>query len=597
MPKPNASFDTTTRHSEQFFDTMDRLMGACIGVIAIRTREVERAKILVHQWASMRESDFCVWNPLTGFAMYPRLPTIKGDASGESSRPEIKIEDDMEKYLAPTGAGMDAGTIACDKAWGRFDSRFKNKEYQRSRFCGVFIGMTTDNMNHAGIQQQIRDHVQRAYKADDRAIIILPPTVTIPDVVAGDVEIIDLRTPSYPELMEALEDMSDPIEKELSITLPDEALHVIVQNGLGMTQQEFENAISLAIVDLGQLIKNTDFKSSDITEGHFSRVVRERKLEVLKQTKVLELMPERDIDDVGGYDLLKEYLGKRKSSFSNEAKEFGIRPPAGIIVVGPPGGGKSLISAMISSVFGVAGIRFDFSRIFGQYIGQSEQQMRAVLEMLEDMAPCVVTIDEIEKMLGSGGTGGDGGTTSRVFGTFLTWMQDRRDRGVPIYIVATANDVTRIPPELLRKGRFDAIFGMSFPTISERIEIARIHVEKRGHELTDKELIACAKESHGWVGAEIESAVEEALLDDFEDGLDELRGSTLVKVIEGQKCQAQLFPERIAALGKWVEENGRPASSESTYDISKDENVEGIVKVNRPRSAKKGIRLRSANSG
>lgn len=581
-----SAVDTETLNADKFFNTLDRNMGACIGVLAIRTREIDRAKNLLHEWASIREMDFSVWTPVTGFCDYKAIPTAD---AGAGERPTISSSDDVSDYLTPKNR-LDAATIPADKAWNKFSDRYHAKEHDKNRFCGVFIGLNQQTLDHPSIQQHIRDHVQRAYQSDDRAIMILSPGVSIPTEIQNDVELIDLHTPSYAELSEVLTDLHDQIKERCQLTLSENGHATIVQNGMGMTQQEFENALSLAIVDMTQKLK--DDEGYEVTPDDFVKVMRERKLEILKNTQILELMPTAKMSDVGGLDLLKAFLKKRALAFKPEARKFGIKPPKGFIAVGPPGGGKSLVTQAVCDEFGQAGIRFDIGKVFGSFVGQSEERTRMALSMLEDMAPCVVQIEEIEKALGGGGGSNDGGTGSRVFGTILTWMQDKTDRGIPITIVASANDVTKIPPEMLRKGRFDAVFGIDLPTQEEREQIFRIHIKKRGHSLSEASIKKLAKESENFVGAEIEAAVEEALFDDFEAGNDGLTYESLTRALENTVTQSSMFPDRIKTMQDFVQQHGRPASSGSTFD-SRGEALD-IPKATRVRKPK--MRLRSTRN-
>ena len=589
------AFDTETRHGEQFFDELDRYLGACIGVIAIRTREPARCRTLLHEWASMRQMDYHVWTPLSGSLKFRSIPIT--DIEG-NQRPQLNVQaDENTDYNVPITA-MDANTIQMDKALAVLASRFSNKDTVKNRYCAVFTGMGQENLTHLGVQQHLRDAVQRAYTTDDRVYLIMPPSLTIPETLAGEIEIIDLHTPSFAELYESLDNTDDQIKTELKITLSNEDKSYIVGNALGMTQQEFENAVSLAIVDQSQRLIKADNDECEIDPPDaedFIKIVRERKLEVLKQTNVLELMRPVRIEDVGGLDLLKDFFTKRAKAFTQEARDMGIKPPKGVVVVGPPGGGKTLITQAICAVFGQAGIRFDISKVFGSYIGQSEGQMRTALSMIEDMAPCVVQIDEIEKALA--GVGGDtSGTATRVFGQLLTWKQDMTDRGIPVTLVATANDVTRLPPELLRKGRFDAIFGVNFPSLEERADIFAIHARKRGHTLKADACLRLAEKTEQFVGAEIEAAIEEALFEDLDAGRKHLTVEAIEDAIRSTTPQAKVFPERIRQMEEFCKKNARPASSDSPWTVAAAP-LPGIARTSRPSAGRGGLRLRSSKSG
>src|SRR3954471_1490423 len=195
---------------------------------------------------------------------------------------------------------------------------------------------------------------------------------------------------------------------------------------------------------------------------------------------------------IGGLDLLKEWLLKRREAFSPRAKEYGLPMPKGVLMLGIPGCGKSLTAKATASVFGVPLLRLDAGRIFAGLVGQSESNLRAVIQTAEAIAPCVLWIDELEKgFAGSRSSGStDGGTSSRVFGSFISWMQEKRS---PVFIVATANDVSQLPPELLRKGRWDELFFVDLPHSGEREAIWQIQIEKFRREANAFDLRQLAK--------------------------------------------------------------------------------------------------------
>lgn len=581
--------DQNVLNAQIFFQQLDRLMGASIGVIAVRTREMERAKMLVHEWSSMRGMDFHVWTRLKGFWKYRAIPTVQAE---EGEAPQLSVDGEkIADYLAPDEEI--GGTISILAAMEHFDKRQSNGDTQRNKFVGVFMGVDQLELTEMPpIHQFIRDHVQRAYECDDRMILLLPLGTEIPQNIAGDIEIIDLDPPSFAELKETFADMEDSIFEALGYKPDADDINGIVQNGLGMTNQEFENSISLAIVDLAEKLRVD--KEAEIGAEDFVQIVRQRKLEILKQTSILELMPTMSAKNVGGLDLLKKDLLRTAAAFSPDARAFGVSLPKGIIVVGPPGTGKSLLCKVIADMFGLPGIRFDVSAVYQGLVGSSEANMRMSLKMVEDMAPCILFIDEIEKAI-SADSGGDSGVSQRILGTFLTWLNDRQDRNVPVYVVASANDVTRMPPEILRMGRFDAKWAISFPSKKEREEILRIHVEKRGHKLTDQEYKLIAAQTETFVGAELEGIVEKALLEDFYQQHDKLQYDTLEHFALTTKPQIKSFPERIIQMRDWAERNAQPASSTATMEVPETTSTGApALKVRRPRRPGRGIK--SANN-
>jgi SpoVK/Ycf46/Vps4 family AAA+-type ATPase len=278
-------------------------------------------------------------------------------------------------------------------------------------------------------------------------------------------------------------------------------------------------------------------------------------------------------------DLLKEWLRKRRAALSQEARAFGLPAPKGVLLLGVQGTGKSLSAKAIANLWNLPMLRLDVGRIFGSLVGASEANMRAAIRTAEAVAPCILWIDELEKgFAGVQGSGvSDSGTTARVFATFLTWMQDKR---APVFVVATANDVSQLPPELLRKGRFDEVFFLDLPTFEERKEIFAVHLRKRGRIPSDYDLDALARKSQGYVGAEIEQAIIDAMYLGFSEG----REFTTDDILQSLKRQVPLSVaqrEVIESLRQWLRE-GR-AQSASFQELKEAEKqfvplqLEGII--------------------
>jgi SpoVK/Ycf46/Vps4 family AAA+-type ATPase len=267
------------------------------------------------------------------------------------------------------------------------------------------------------------------------------------------------------------------------------------------------------------------------------------------------------LNDIGGLERLKEWLERRKSAFTEDARDFGLEAPRGIMLLGLPGTGKSLAAKAVANAWQLPLLRLDMGKVFGGIVGQSEENMRASLNTAEALAPCILWIDEIEKgmsgMQSSGAT--DGGTTSRVLGTFLTWMQEKIK---PVFVLATANNIAQLPPELLRKGRVDEIFFVDLPDEDERKDIIRIHLRHRkrsSDHFSNEELLVLSKASQGFTGAELEEAVKEAMFRAFDSGHD----ITLDDMKDALKATAPLsrtMSEVIQATRQWAKGRAVPAS-------------------------------------
>lgn len=265
------------------------------------------------------------------------------------------------------------------------------------------------------------------------------------------------------------------------------------------------------------------------------------------------------LDDIGGLDILKCWLLKRKDAFGMKAAEYRLPCPKGLLILGIPGTGKSLTAKATASVFERPLLRLDAGRLYGGLVGESEANARNVIGTVEAIAPCILWIDEIEKGFsaarGSGST--DGGTSSRVFGTFLSWMQDKT---APVFIVATANDVMQLPPEMLRKGRFDEIFFVDLPNAEERKAIWRIQIAKHGRKPETFKVNDLVKASEGFTGAEIEQAFIEAMYLAFSQGK-EPSDNTILEALASTVPLGRLMAEQINSLRKWTKGRARPASA------------------------------------
>ena len=289
-------------------------------------------------------------------------------------------------------------------------------------------------------------------------------------------------------------------------------------------------------------------------------VIAAEKRQIIRKTEVLEYYEVHDsVAGVGGMDLLKDWLRKRVRAFGEEAREYGLPQPKGILLMGVQGCGKSLVAKTIASAWQLPLLRLDMSRIYAEYIGSSEQNMRRAMTIAESIAPVVLWIDEIEKAFSGGGRSGDmdGGTSARVLGMFLTWVQEKT---TPVFIVATANEVRGLPPELLRKGRLDEIFFVDLPNNAERIEIFEIHLRKIERPPSAFDLEAAAAASKGFSGAEIEQAIVSALHDSFFEDR-ELETRDILRSIKASVPLSTTMREKIQELRRWSINRVRPVST------------------------------------
>ena len=341
-------------------------------------------------------------------------------------------------------------------------------------------------------------------------VILVSPDVSIPDDLKKDITLIDFELPT-PEEIEAVLDEIIEVNSggNLQINLNEKDKESLVKAAVGLTLQEAENAFARAMVN------DSCLDASDVD------LVLKEKSQVIKKNDLLEYIDSQvNIDDVGGLENLKKWLRKRDKSWLSSAKKYGLPSPKGVLLTGVPGCGKSLVAKSISSMWHLPLLRFDVSKVFNMYVGNSESNMREAIKTAEAISPCILWIDEIEKGFSGLGNGGDSGTSSRIFGTFLSWMQEKTK---PVFVVATANNISGLPSEMMRKGRFDEIFFIDLPTFNERKQIFKVHLSSR---LKDKEVLGdfsiddatldiLARQTEGFGGAEIEQIVIMGLFDAF----------------------------------------------------------------------------------
>jgi SpoVK/Ycf46/Vps4 family AAA+-type ATPase len=288
-------------------------------------------------------------------------------------------------------------------------------------------------------------------------------------------------------------------------------------------------------------------------------VVFSEKQQVIKKSGLLEYYESQEkFSDVAGLENLKQWLKKRSIAFTDRAKKFGLPAPRGVLLLGVQGCGKSLCAKAVSGLWGLPLLRFDVGRMFSSLVGSSEENIRRAIQVAESVAPAILWVDEIDKALAgaANSAGSDGGTAARVFGTLLTWLSEKTS---PVFVIATANNISQLPPELLRKGRLDEIFFVDLPTPAERKEIFRIHIEKRGRIAANFNLDDLARVSEGFNGAEIEEAVIAALFDAFSTQQD-LNTEILKGAIADTVPLSKTMSEELNRLRTWATGRSRPAS-------------------------------------
>ncbi|MCI0744292.1 MAG: AAA family ATPase [Verrucomicrobia subdivision 3 bacterium] len=393
--------------------------------------------------------------------------------------------------------------------------------------------------------KEIALHLKNSFKT----IILVSPTLEIPAELEKEVTVLSFPLPDREELGELLNYIIEDVRqfKQVKVDLDGAGRERLLQAALGLTLGEAENVFAKIIVQDERLT------ADDVNE------VFAEKQQIIRKSGLLEYYATTEtFSHVGGLSVLKDWLQKRAITFTAKARDFGLPPPKGILILGVQGCGKSLCAKGVSNLWQQPLLRFDMGRMFGSLVGSSEENVRRAIAVAESVAPAILWVDEIDKAFaGSQSSGGtDGGTTARVFGTFLTWLSEKT---APVFVVATANDISQLPPELLRKGRLDDIFFVDLPSQAEREEVFRIHLGKRRRDPEKFDLWAMVECSANFSGAEVEEAIISALYDAFYAGQD-LATEHILAALRETVPLAKTMDEQINRLRNWAEGRARNAS-------------------------------------
>lgn len=371
----------------------------------------------------------------------------------------------------------------------------------------------------------------------DSCIIIVAPVVVLPKELEKFTTILELEYPTESEIKNQilnfieeneLNKISSSLLEEMSITLK------------GLTEYEIDSILRSAMADDGELNKE-DLK-----------LVFTQKQQMIQKAGILEMIPLKEkIEEIGGLEILKAWLNRKAKIYReiNKAKAFGVDMPKGVLIAGVPGCGKSLTAKVTASLFEIPLLRLDIGKILGKYVGESEENMRKAIALAEAISPCVLWVDELEKAFAGIGAGGDGNeVTVRLFGAFLTWMQEKTSS---VFVIATANDITKLPPELMRKGRFDEIFFAGLPKPEERKKIFEIHINKRRkNDFSSIDISKLVDKTDGYSGADIEGVVKESIENAFADGKEKLTTDYILKAISETHSLSERMKESLDSMSK-----------------------------------------------
>lgn len=406
---------------------------------------------------------------------------------------------------------------------------------------------------NAPVVRELRN-LTRELKRSKKTIILTSHSLELPEELKEEVTVIDFPLPDVPEINHLI---SHIVEKPEQLQVSGLAKEQLVKACQGLSRARIRRVLAKALAAKQQI------NESDI-EG-----VLEEKQQAIRKTGILEFFNSREsLKSVGGLENLKQWVKMRQDAFTDEARRYGIPNPKGVLLVGIQGTGKSLSAKTIASEWRLPLLRLDTGRLFGGVVGESESRVRQMIQLAEAIAPCVLWIDEIDKAFGNIISGGDGdsGTSRRVFGSLITWMQEKTS---PVFIVATANNVRILPAELLRKGRFDEIFFLNLPSESERQDIFKVHLQRlRPTRLREFDLDVLAKSAKDFSGAEIEQVVIDGLYRAFGTFVNgqrrDLTTEDVLRSIEDTVPLAAIARSQIEDLKQWAAQAGARTASNDT---------------------------------
>lgn len=403
-------------------------------------------------------------------------------------------------------------------------------------------------IDEIGVKRLLRD-ISARFRTENRTIIFISPVLSLPVELEKEVTVIDWPLPDKVILEEIFQQVFLPVEERCASIKTHRPLYPkMIEAALGLTSNEAENVF----------VKTTVQLTEDNELNPIESILGEKK-QIIRKSGFLEFF-ESDvtIEDVGGMNVLKRWLSQRYKAISKEARLFGIFEPKGILLIGPSGVGKSLVVKTVGNLWKIPILRLDVGRVMSSFVGESESNILTVQKIAESVAPCVLWMDEVEKGFAGSQSSSqcDAGTMAKVFGSFITWTQERKSL---VFLAATANNIQNLPPEFLRKGRFDEIFAIDLPNLEERIAILEIKIKKSGRDPQKFNCKQLAETIEGFSGAEIEGGLNSALLQAFDEGrelmaddiADEFRQITPLSVV--------MEPE-IKAIRSWIVGRGKLAS-------------------------------------
>jgi len=497
---------------------LDVLIRARYPIVYVVSWEEERVERCLRKIADARNKKLFVWTITQGIVRSGAEPS-RNKAGSSSTTDPIAALDAVVDQVEPA--------IYLFKDFHHFTAAER---------CNLTVIRKLRDVAH---------HVRDTYKS----IVIVSPEMQIASELSKDITVLEFGLPRPADFSQLLDRIVEDVKDnpQVRISLEGDSRERLLHAARGLTLKEAENVFAKTLVLDGKL------DSDDVS------VVFSEKQQIIRKSGLLEYYEASDeFGQVAGLTNLKDWLTKRTVAFSDRAARFGLPAPKGVLLLGVQGCGKSLCAKAVSGLWKLPLLRFDLGRMFSSLVGSSEENVRRALQTAESIAPAILWIDEIDKALAgsTSSSGSDGGTASRVFGTLLTWLSEKTS---PVFVIATANDISHLPPELLRKGRLDEIFFVDLPLASEREEMFKIHLRRRGRNPEEFDVAELARACDGFSGAEIEEAIISALFDSFSRQVPLDTGIVKASLAETVPL-SKTMNEELTRLRNWAAGRARPAS-------------------------------------
>ena len=528
------SYLRMVKPSADALGTLKVLLDSSAPIVVMETVEEVRAVRLVRVACTSLNLATFEWSIASGLAR----------CGNEGHEPVV------EDRFPSTGTGHDATDLAAQTIYNTREP---------AQVLGVLEGITVEaafilkdfhrHMEDPVVVRRLRD-VGQKFSKNRRTVVIIAPSIKMPPELASLVEYLELPLPDKQRLRQIIDEMIVRVGKTRTLhrSLDAGGLDVMAGNLRGLTEEQAERAVSQAIVARYGLTVEI------VTD------VLQAKKEMLQRSEMLDFVEVSDtLASVGGLENLKRWLEQRRGTWEEQARAFGLEPPRGVIILGVQGCGKSMCAQAIAGEWKLPLVKFDTAAIFDKYLGETEKRIQKVFRVAEELSPCVLWIDELEKVFagsGSDSASADAGVSSRLLGAFLSWMQERK---APVFVAATCNNVSALPPELIRKGRFDELFFVDLPNHAERKQIFALELKRRNRLPAEFDLDQVAVAARGYSGAEIQAAVQTALYASF-SSKQPLATSSLIDALVKTVPLSTTRAEEIQELRDWARARAVPAS-------------------------------------